>query len=273
MSSERLLTTDLLHLQAESRLRTHICLKSPQTCEGPGQQLVKPGSGVCWGSDNELWSSFGRRHMSASAGRLQQQTQSCQDDQLHRGHKTIPVSQTQPEPGHQEWRASGRAECDLTWHRRQHHVPRPLDLIELTEDDVEPAQRAGTDSYQPAVLWYKRARTAESDHIWLHREPITGPEEHPRNNRRCSQLWRLLADINRTNSDNHSEDHMWCRFTLQEPRSDQCLWQEVFKVDKKLWKLSIFRSLTKQDIEDNLGTSDLHFWLLSDNLKTINLLE
>lgn len=102
MSSEHLLTTDLLHLQAESRLRTHICLKSPQTCEGPGQQLLKPGSGVCWGSDNELWSSFGRRHMSASAGRLQQQTQSCQDDQLHRGHKTIPVPQTQPEPGPQE---------------------------------------------------------------------------------------------------------------------------------------------------------------------------
>lgn len=47
MSSEHLtplLTTDLLHLQAESRLRTHICLKSPQTCEGPGQQLLKPGS-------------------------------------------------------------------------------------------------------------------------------------------------------------------------------------------------------------------------------------
>lgn len=44
MSSERLLTTDLLHLQAESRLRTHICSKSPQTCEGPGQQLLKPGS-------------------------------------------------------------------------------------------------------------------------------------------------------------------------------------------------------------------------------------
>ena len=58
-----------------------------------------PGSGVCWGSDNELWSSFGRRHMSLSAGHLQQQTQSCQDDQLHHGHKTIPVPQTQPEPG------------------------------------------------------------------------------------------------------------------------------------------------------------------------------
>lgn len=88
--------------------------------------------------------------------------------------------------------------CDVTWHRRQDHVPWPLDFIKFAEDDIEPGQREERVSTRCCCVWYKQLWKTEklliSDfravkQLTYHHPQSLHPEIHREVNVNKTQGW------------------------------------------------------------------------------------